>query len=354
MKIIKILFIAFLTISCTKQVKKTTNNNLNVGNLFAVGTNATILNSSDSGNTWQLLPNPLSPNAILTGIGFSNNVNGAITSQGNILSTFNSGSTWMKSTNLPDSFSDMSMADITFIDPLKGFTAGVYDSGKLPISVPVILKTIDGGNSWTRASIPYLTSPQQGEFISVSFANNMVGVVMGNFYQGMGGQSYIYELKTTDGGNTWKQVSTTATGILNKVLFINNSTAFALLGGGVIIKTTDTANTWVSQTIANFTINGIAFMNQDSGVVVGYDGEILRTTDKGNTWRAPNSPKTTFSNLRAVSAYPNGIFIAVGEDNRAGNVGATILKSNDAGYTWKNISNIPIQTKVDLLKVYIN
>ena len=73
---------------------------------------------------------------------------------------------------------------------------------------------------------------------------------------------------------------------LNSVTFINNTTGFAAGDVGMIMKTTDSGESWSIQKSGTYNrLASVDFTDQQSiGYAVGNNGTILKTTNGGVTW----------------------------------------------------------------------
>ena len=170
-------------------------------------------------------------------------------------------------------------------------------------------------------------------------------------------------LKTTDGGDTWIQI-TSATGYLfYAVQYLNSQTiiisGYQLVTGQPVksgfLRSVDGGNNWdLMAEISGFRITSFDFVNSSVGFACGNNKGIFKTTDGGSNWQPltlDNIPTTsTFDQIKAASA--NDIY-AVGYNGR-------IIKSNDGGNSWMDISplqvllpsfnNIMIDTKPAMFK----
>ncbi len=218
--------------------------------------------------------------------------------QGAILKTINTSSSWFYLKRyLPVSVRERDFNGIYFINSKEGYVAGGQDD-----TIQTILKTTDGGTTWSiQRDIPghWLTS--------VCFVSATTGLAVGK-----GGTV----LRTTNGGANWNIVSipgTVSARDFNKVYFKNSLVGF-IVGGDelnikqTILKTTDGGNTWnVSADLDGQEIlNGIGFKDAQNGFVVGNKGVIKATTDGGDTWSTfalPDSINDTIRNLRTVHFF---------------------------------------------------
>src|SRR4029450_11410594 len=118
--------------------------------------------------------------------------------------------------------------------------------------------------------------PQGNNLRGASFVDANTGTVVGD---------YGTIVRTTDGGNSWTiQVSGT-TQNLWAVSFIDANNGAAVGEGGTILGTTDGGANWVSQTSGTtLQLRGVSLSDANNGAAVGEGGTILRTTDGGSSW----------------------------------------------------------------------
>jgi len=103
--------------------------------IIAVGERGAILRSTDSGQSWELLPSPT--RATLTGISFADNNQGWIVGHdGVILATRDGGTTWTQQFNNPA----LSFLDVLALDPRHAVAIGAFGS---------FFTTDDAGTTWT-------------------------------------------------------------------------------------------------------------------------------------------------------------------------------------------------------------
>lgn len=216
-----------------------------------------ILRSTDGGQTWERKTyNKLSWSSSIT---FVNDSIGWITGdKGTLLKTMDRGNTWHKIA-LDISLANATLGRIQFIDKNVGWIGG-------------ILKTIDGGGSWKAQTIPL-------SFLnSFYFINADVGWAVGTY----DGEKNI--VKTTDGGSSWTPCGTTSPGYNFSIHFVNETKGWIsgyeyLTQKSIIINTTDGGNSWNDQKSPAANLISIYFINENIGWAVG-DG-ILKTTTGG-------------------------------------------------------------------------
>lgn len=122
--------------------------------------------------------------------------------------------------------------------------------------------------------------------------------------------------------------------------FVNSTTGFAVGDGtnsafatnSFIAKTTDGGNTWLNISPAVLTNRPwqVDFVNTNTGVVSGYGGMILRTTNAGVNWSVSTTPNT--SNIYEV------VMISADTGYACGALSAAILKTVDGGVTWSSVA----------------
>lgn len=267
---------------------------------------------------WQWVhPYPTGVN--LRGIWFFNPQVGIVCGDaGVIMKTTDGGQTWTKI----NSQTYRNLHDIHFINENKGFI--VAESA-------LILITEDGGNTWTRRQItPYY------HFLAIDFPTADTGFLCG--YQGK-----IY--RTTNGGNSFVAKTSGTTQILYDVSFSPNNGRIGYICGynGTILKTTNGGDSWQplnsGTTIAFFTINFPE--NPDIGYVAGDYGQIRKTTDGGQTWQAKSSG--TIYPIKSIKFLNNNVGFYCGNNS-------ALRKTTDGGDNWLPI-NLPIT--VNLNKIFI-
>ena len=149
----------------------------------------------------------------------------------------------------------------------------------------LLLKTEDGGDTWFQLQI-------DGDFVieMIDFINDSVGWVIGN------GNSFGYILKTIDGGQSWSRQKITPQDLtLRSIQIINDSVGY-ITGRHIILKTVNGGTDWIDispQNSENRIYEICHFFNSQTGLVIGYimyndwitqQSVILRTDNGGMTW----------------------------------------------------------------------
>jgi photosystem II stability/assembly factor-like uncharacterized protein len=266
---------------------------------FITGDDGGIAKTIDGGNSWARQSNN-SP-ALMTSIDFVDaSVGYAV---GDVLyKTTNGGSNWSPVTTC----TIVNPRDVYFTSADTGFIS-TYSG---------IWRSVDAGVNWS-----YSTGTNSGDLLcSISFPSKDTGYVVGDYWK---------ILRTINGGNTWTyQTAPTSPGYydLKSTVFVNNNLGFAVGTGGVILKTVNAGITWNVMTSGTaLTLYSIYFSNALEGYIAGENGLILKTTNGGVSWNIQSNAGT--SDLFSIAFSTSGNGIAVGEN-------ATILKTSDSGLTW--------------------
>ena len=260
------------------------------------------------------------------------------------------------------------IAAMSFADGNTGWAVG---------SAGLILKTGDGGATWTPEILPNGASVA---FNAVTFASATTGWACGQDQNS--GDAALYA--TTNGGTTWTaQTLPLAAGnglALTSVCALDALNAYAVGQAGVVLHTTNGGTTWVQQTSPTIDdLNSVTFRSVNNGWIVGIGGDVLHTANGGLTWfpqasgTGANLHQVVFSNLydgyavgdggtvcttvdggwywNAAGPGNNDLYdVAVGSGGvYAAGAGGELDRSTDGGATWTNIG--PGGRDIDALAV---
>lgn len=213
---------------------------------------------------------------------------------------------------------------IDFPTPSVGYIGG-NDS--------LLLKSIDGGETWTEINYTGVTfNIGADSILDIQFVTESIGyMTAGNF----GG---IY--KTIDGGLSWTGVTPFGNlCFVDGLFFFDENNGFVggsgcfigetieKMNGGVMGSTTINTPTWDATNL----VVDIDFLNSNFGLAASYSGYILRTLDGGSTWDTIPSGLGTGIPLTSVSIVDDTLAYA-GYNDLGGGFG--VLRSVDAGLTW--------------------
>lgn len=256
-------------------------------------------------------------------IHFVNLDTGFVVGRGLILKTVDGGASW--SDYQISAGSTESLQTVTFSASGDGYAAGKS-----------IYKTTNSGLSWDSLHTTY---PSQGiEAVqSLHFPDDSTGIAVG-----------IGRHITTDAGATWFMPQTDPSNIGLTVNFVNNKVGF--IGGwmstssafvGQVSKTSDGGRSWgtvrfLQPQALEFEVRSIYFINELRGWVAGkriasgtphpYSNiRVLFTIDGGETW---DTISTVFPSAINTIVFANELLGFLGDD------AGSIYSTTDGGQTW--------------------
>ena len=219
---------------------------------------------------------------------------------------------------------DKRLNDIDFVSNNIGYIGG-NDS--------TLLKTIDGGQTWTQVTHSGIATFGPYHFVDIDFVDELNG------WATIGPWSYMHY--TTDGGVTWTSANTNDVGA-----FCYQKTVYALdqnhvFAGGagcfqsaMIVELNGGA--WTEKVDPHETFNTDHYVNRmdffnNLGIATTNHTYFLRTIDGGQNWdtiAAPISATGVLTDVHIIDA----LNMVAGYDDNGGGFG--ILVSSDAGLTW--------------------
>lgn len=216
---------------------------------------------------------------------------------------------------------------IDFADAKRGVAVG----GTTETGPSVILRTEDGGTSWSPVEIE-----ARGRLYDVDFVSEKLGYAVG----------YDVMLRTHDGGASWRSVALPQSGWLASVSFATESIGFAVGGTAnepIAWVTSNGGESWTSSldrlpADMRSSLRHVSFLNEERGFILGYDGLLLETIDRGGTWRARDSGSSAW--LRSISFSGDSGYIASSTG---------LLTSHDGGESWGPATNVRQRKLNDVL-----
>jgi photosystem II stability/assembly factor-like uncharacterized protein len=216
--------------------------------------------------------------------------------------------------------------------------------------IAVMVRTTDGGNSWTELPIEQ-ADIKITTLNAVSFVSQTLGWAAGANSRGAG-----VVAKTTDGGQSWALYELKFNQMPTSIFFVDESTGWM---GGVtqrpdredeeggpsqLLATTDGGRTWVAQYRVPVSITDIHFTDKKNGWAVGFQGAIYHTSDGGQSWNRQRSelepsgipkPAGEEFTLRGIHFIDpqRGWAVARSESEEAGR----LLATTNGGLTWSRV-----------------
>ncbi|VXB22950.1 MULTISPECIES: YCF48-related protein [Chryseobacterium] len=277
-----------------------------------------ILKSSDNGVTF---PEQKIMNGMSVSMSVFTDANTAVVTcfDGRIRRTTNGGDSW--TTNYSDNSSANTLYTLVFPSQNIGYANKGFGE---------MLKTIDGGQTWTAFGY----STYYKETYGMQFFDDNNGIVVG-----YGGAVY----KTTNGGTSWQWMSpnspysTDTDYNLNSLYFFNNQTGICVGNNGRIIKTQNGGTNWTNYSPTYDVINEIHFIDPNKAYFKTNLGELFKTQNAGNNWQKVQYP--------AHQSYSNGfVFLNENVGYSFGANQGVVYKTIDGATTWTSSTLIPYES----------
>jgi photosystem II stability/assembly factor-like uncharacterized protein len=265
---------------------------------FAVGEKGTMLKTVDGGNSWSILEmkTELDINDLFF---FDSNVGCVVGDSGYFAQTTDGGSNWTIRYLIQGDF--LKLSSVFFTSQLIG-----YVGGSESFSNGIIFKTSDGGQSWTKTSIP--ESIFDINFTKIIFPEPDIGYAI---TRGMC-------MKTVDAGDNWFITDTNLVksggmfSILEDAHFFSADTGFIVGWYNPFCGyTTNGGENWVDQFVLHNQWNSIDFPSRLIGYLAGW-GQMAKTTDGGHSWTDIFAPQNLAANIYSISFANDSIGYACG------------------------------------------
>jgi len=256
---------------------------LDSDNVWVVGEEGKILNTTNSGTTWSEINCPVIYN--LYNVHFINADTGWVGGDNNsiteIMGTTDRGLSWELKTL--SSASDYGNYDIEFIygdpsEPPRGFVSA---------GLSLVWKTDDYGENWVSTGFG---SCGANNLQSICFIDKDEGWFVGE----PSATSEVSIVHTTDGGQTYEiQINPTDPDIkLNCVSFATSQRGVAVGLAGTILYTSDGGQNWEIRPYSSNRWQSVFLTQSGNAWAVGANGNIAYSTDWGYTWTAQQSGVT--------------------------------------------------------------
>ena len=247
---------------------------LSIGN----GESSRIYKTADAGRSWTLQFTNTDPKAFFDamafwdaerGLAFSDSVDGALV----ILRTDNGGRTWARvpADGLPPAL------DNEGAFAASGTNVAVFgrDHAWIGTSVGRVLRSTDGGRTWSAAATPLAAGSSAGIF-SIAFRDANHGMVVGGDYR-KEGEAVDNAAVTSDGGRTWTMVKGLS-GFRSVVSYVPGTTTVVAVGPQGADHSTDDGRSW-TPLAGTSGLHTFAFAPKSRvGWGAGEQGRIVRLT----------------------------------------------------------------------------
>ncbi|MCX8057323.1 MAG: choice-of-anchor J domain-containing protein [Ignavibacteria bacterium] len=331
---------------------------------WAAGTGGVVIRTTNGGTTWQTVTSPRAVDAhVICGI----NANKALvatngTSDAVIHLTTNGGQTWQSVFTQAGGFINV----IIMFDEMNGFAQGD------PVgNTWTLLKTTDGGLTWTSAST---LAPVGGEYgwnnggwnvgDNIWFGTNnsrvykstnrgaswtsapttvvnSYSVVFADAQKGLVGSATGTANKSTDGGNTWTAITTPATGNILGMTTIGGEEFWFTSGTGVFYSSNHGTN-WSTSHTATQSLYHIHFKGLGGPNAVGY--AVGASGYVAKYFRGPVTPQITVVSPNGGENWTVGstrqiVWNAQGVQN------VRLEYTTNNGTSWIFIATVPAVTQ---------
>jgi photosystem II stability/assembly factor-like uncharacterized protein len=230
-----------------------------------------ILHTKDAGLTWAIqFGDPESSDREILRLFFLDATHGWATRPGGARHTLlrtTDGESWEEAGTLPGT------DDFVFIDPNVGFSTS-HDE---------IQRTTDGGRHWTTVAkcqvtveVDGLTHQDSCSPWAIHFPTPQIGYAVGK-----GSSSYIALLRTRDGGATWTASAVPAEDGAERVFFTSEQTGFVRVGNGKLYRTDDGGDSW--RALPASAPRKILFADPEVGWSMRYRS-MMFTANGGRSW----------------------------------------------------------------------
>lgn len=282
---------------------------------------------------------------------------GVPTRASNVFVKTGNGNVFTHGTFLADT-NDYNSSNISAIDSMIAYVA-LFDKAADGTSGKII-KTVDGGMTWTNASdsLTMFTGANNfPDFVHFWDANN--GLALGDPNGNTSGSGTEFEIwRTHDGGANWTRVPDAnipnpASGEygLTDGYFTLGAKMWFTTNKAHVFRSSDSGKTWSVNAVAipglAGQVEGVAFRDTSNGLAWGRATtaatsafNIAKTVNGGATWTAVTTTTTTQLGTNDICVVPGkNTYMSVGV-NKGNNAWITSTTSDD-GATWNVLESVP-------------
>ncbi len=203
-------------------------------------------------------------------------------------------------------------------------------------NVGSVIKSTDGGETWGDVSFG-----ETRNFLSLHFFDENTGLVGGPFATGGGSSEML--AKTTDGGESWEVFSSFDFDDFNDMEFLDEQTGWVASADGKILYTDDGGESWSSKSAGTEDLLDIHFQNENTFWVAGEYGSLYSSDDAGETWELAVDLETfglrpSTDSFYGVEFLNDDVGFAVGQTYDGGDI-TFVLKTTDGGENWTRLMN---------------
>lgn len=237
---------------------------------WAAGDEGAILATTDGGVAWTR--QTIALRDAINDIYFRNKDDGMLLAGTQVWKTTDGGRTWREGVKFSESSYNAlpELYSVQFVTKTKGWIVGSLSRGDNVVDA-LLLLTTDGGETWTRQSVP-----TRSELIDIDFDGDKRGWIVG---------AAGTILTTDDGGATWRMQKSNTNVALYNVDFRGRGRGWAVGEGGMILRTANGGEVWEAvRAPVRSTLLSVKFTSDTSGFIVGRNGVILHSTDGGASW----------------------------------------------------------------------
>lgn len=269
---------------------------------------------------------------------------------GTILKTTNGGEDWKfveryydltTSSIVKDALTKARLTKVFFVGEAIGYVGG--EAENIPISGgnldAVLLKTTDGGNTWSKQYLPEIRAVKDLYFFD---SNNGLAIFLvydeNNFLK--------HKLFVThDAGVSWEAVSMPNLTIQSSQIDIHNTSVGIWVvenyTSSKYLRSADQGATWQEIPIPSNECNWVAFKSEELGFA-NCDGKSFKTTDGGNSWVEITDHTVDRAALKHFYTESEGFAIVPVYDYKSGGGEGwqelnsfEVYQTKDGGINWK-------------------